>query len=275
MPTPSPSPSPSSSTGIAHKTGHSDLVLRITITGGFINPATQLYALPEIAIYGDGTVLAKDLSDRPTEPAVPPLTVTAISERGLQEILAAAGDAGLLGKNGQYSGGIMPEASTTVFALTAEGHTHTISVVALGKPGGDASTQEIRDKLAALEIALQDVPSMVGPDNVTATQASFQPLGLEVFVAADDSVPAPGKPLAWPISTPLDSFGQPIARGDNSGGGIRQPDLRCGIVTGSDLAALLPILATAAPDSVWNSMGSLYMLTIRPELPDELTCPGV
>lgn len=274
-PSPTPSPSPSGSPGIAHKTGHGDLVLRIAVAGGFISPSAQLFALPEIAIYGDGTVLVRDDSGSaaPT-PGVPPMLVTTISEAGLQKILAAAGDAGLLGKNGQYSGGIMPEAATTTFTVIAEGHTHTISVVALGKAGGDPSTQAIRDKLLAFETALQDVPTLVGAANVTTAQAPFQPSGIEVFVATFDNGPTPAKTLAWPLSTPLASFGQPIAS-SGSGGGIRGPSLNCGIVTGTDLAALLPVLATAAPDSVWNSEGSFYSLTIRPELPDEAACPGV
>lgn len=274
LPTPSPIPSPSGSPGIGHKTGHGDLVLRISVAGGFLNPSAQLFALPEIAIYGDGTVLVPDYTGTPdVAPAVPPMLVTTISEAGLQKILAAAGDAGLLGKNGHYEGGIMPEASTTTFTLTADGHTHTISVLALGKAGGDPSTQEIRDKLAAFEAALQDVPTLVGASNVTAAQAPFQPTGLEVFVATYDGA-TPSKTLAWPLATPLASFGQAIAS-NNSGGGIRGPSLTCGIVTGADLASLMPILATATPDSAWNSDGSLYTLTIRPELPDELTCPGV
>lgn len=274
-PTPLPSPSPSGSPGIAHKTGHSDLILRISLAGGFINPSTQLFALPEIAIYGDGTVLMADYSGSvAATPGVPPLLVTTISEAGVQKILAAASDAGLLGKNGQYQGGITPEASTTIFSVTADGHTHTISVVALHKPGGDPTTQELRDRLAAFEDALQDVPALVGAANVTAAQAPFVPSGLEVFVATYSDASPSAPTLGWPLSTPLDSFGQPIA-GGGPGGGIRGPELKCGIVTGADLAVLLPVLATASFDTVWNSLGNLFTLTIRPELPDELTCPGV
>ena len=267
---------PSGSPGIGHKTGHSDLILRISIAGGFINPTAQLFALPEIAIYGDGTVLALDYSgSEPATPGVPPMLVTTISEAGLQKILAAAADAGLLGKNGQYQGGITPEASTTTFSVTADGHTHTISVVALHKQGGDPSTQALRDKLAALEDSFQDIPTLVDGANVTTAQAPFVPTGLEVFVAAFDNGPAtPAR--RWrgrcPPRSRASASRLPVA---GSGGGIRQPDLSCGIVTGSDLTALLPVLATATPDSVWNSNGSFYTLTIRPELPDELACPGV
>ncbi len=248
-------------------------MLRISIAGGFINPSTQLFALPELAIYGDGTVLVRDDSgSTPAIPALQPMLMNRISEAGLQLILAAAGDAGLLGPNGHFQGGIMPEASTTTFLLNAEGHTHTISVTALGKPGGDPATQALRDKLQAFETAMQDVPTFVGAANITVPQAPFQPAGIEVFVSSDGQ--PTGKTLAWPLSTSLATFGQPIASA-GSGGGIRQPDLRCGIVTGSDLTTLQPLLAKAAPDSVWNSDGSYYTLTLRPELPDELACPGV
>jgi hypothetical protein len=261
--------------GIAHNIGHGDLVLKIGTSGGFISPSAQLFALPEIAIYGDGAVLVRDGSGSasPT-PGVPPMLVTTISEAGLQQILAAAGDAGLLGQNGQYQGGMMAEASTTTFTVIAEGHMHTISVVALGKTGGDPSTQAIRDKLLAFDVALQDVPALVGAANVTIAQAPFQPTGLEVFVATYGSGSVPGKTLAWPLSTPLAIFGQPLPSA-GSGGGIRGPSLSCGIVTGADLAALLPVLATFTPESVWNSQGSFYTLTIRPELPDEQACPGI
>lgn len=250
-------------------------MLRIAVAGGFISPSAQLFALPEIVIYGDGTVLVPDTSgSQPTIPAVSPMLATTISEAGLQAILVAASDAGLLGKNAQYSSGPVPEAGTTTFSVAADGHLHTVSVTALGHKGGDPSTQGIRDKLAAFEAALQDVSALVGKANVTTPQAAFQPSGVEVFVATYDSGPAPAKSLAWPLKTPLASFGQPIASA-GSGGGIRGASLTCGIVTGADLAALQPLLATASPDSVWNSQGSFFTLTVRPQLPDELACPGV
>jgi hypothetical protein len=239
-------------------------VLRISVAGGFINPIAQLFALPEIAIYGDGTVLAPDYGGiLGSGGSVPALVATRLSEAGVQKILAAAADAGLLGKNGQYQGGPMAEASTTIFTVVAEGHVHTVSVVALGRPGGDPATQEIRDKLASLESALTDVPGFVGNDNVAEPSAAYEPDALEVFVAPSGDDPGAAA-IEWPLSTPLADFGTPVDRGE-----------ACGVVTGSDLTALEQLTSTAAPDAVWKSRQTFWSLTFRPMLPDDRGCPGV
>ncbi|MEA2621929.1 MAG: hypothetical protein QOH61_839 [Chloroflexota bacterium] len=275
-PSPSPVPSPSGSPGIGHASGPSDLILRVTIAGGFINPVAQLFALPEIAIYGDGTVLAPDTSGEVVPPpAVPLVVATSLSEAGLQRVLAAAGVAGLLGKNAHYEGGPMAEASTTTFTVVAEGHTHTVSAYALSRPGGDTATMTAMKALGQFEADLMDIATLAGADGVTVAPHAYQPTALEVFVApAENSGQEPSPaPLAWPLATALSSFGQPV--GSDSGGSVRGPSLTCGIVTGADLATLEPLLANAASDSLWTSDGSLWTLTLRPELPDETSCPGV
>jgi hypothetical protein len=247
--------------------------MRIALAGGFINPTAQLYALPELAIYGDGTVLAQDFSGTVGSGGVVPVLVTTrLTEAGLQMILAAAADAGLLGKNAQYQGGPMAEASTTTFTVVAEGHTHTVSVLALGRPGGDPNTQAIRDKLAALEAALMDVPALVGNGNVAQAPTAYAPTALEVFVSAAEA--GAGTTLDWPLATPLASFGEPVRQG-SGGGGINQGSLTCGLVSGADLATLAPLIASAAPDTVWTSGTAMWSLTFRPLLPDETGCPGV
>jgi hypothetical protein len=253
-------------------------VLRIATAGGFINPQTQLFALPEVAIYGDGTVLAPDFSTIQPLSLVPQMTITKISEAGMQALLAAARDAGLLGKNEQYSSGPVPDAGTTTFTVIADGHTHTVSVVALGHQGGDPQTQEARDKLAAFDSAVADIPALVGAANVVAPSTIYEPTGLLVFAQQADSTG--GTTVAWPLSTPLAEFGDEIRSGDaggNGGGGLNPGAggaLRCGIVTGSDLATFSSAINAATPDTLWTSDGATWSLTVRPQLPDETACPG-
>ncbi len=253
-------------------------MLRIATAGGFINPQTQLFALPEISIYGDGTVLTPDFSTIQPLGIIPQLTVTKVSEAGLQALLAAAGDAGLLGKNAQYNSGPVPDAGTTTFTVIADGHTHTVSVVALGQHGGDPTTQDARDKLAAFADAVQDIPTLVGVANVVAPSSTWTPTGLLVFSQPAESTG--GTTRAWPLSTPLSQFGDEIRSADNGsgGGGGLNPGaggaLRCGIVTGSDLATLMPALNGASSDTLWTSDGATWSLTVRPQLPDETACPG-
>jgi hypothetical protein len=222
-------------------------------------------------------VLAPDFSGASANPAIPQLIVTRISEAGLQALLAAASDAGLLGKNAQYDSGPVPDAGTTTFTVIADGHTHTVSVVALGHQGGDPATQDARDKLAAFDQALMDIPTLVGKSNVVAPSATWTPAGLLVFAQAADTTG--GTSAAWPLSTPLAQFGDEIrSGGSGSGGGGLNPGaggaLRCGIVTGSDLSTLSHALDAASPDTLWTSDGATWSLTVRPQLPDETACPG-
>jgi hypothetical protein len=129
----------------------------------------------------------------------------------------------------------------------------------------------VRDKLAAFDQALQDVPTLVGAGNVLSPATPWKPSGLMVFAQSAD---APGSSTtAWPLATPLDQFGQEI-RSDSGGGLNSAGALRCGIVTGDDLEMLLTALNAAAPDTVWTSAESTWALTIRPQLPDESACPG-
>ena len=105
----------------------------------------------------------------------------------------------------------------------------------------------------------------------------WTPSGLLVYAQPADS--SGGTTAAWPLSTPLAQFGDEIrSAGSGSGGGGLNPGtggaLRCGIVTGSDLATLSHALDTATPDAVWTSDGATWSLTVRPQLPDETACPG-
>jgi hypothetical protein len=225
-------------------------------------------------VYGDGTVLAPGVTSAADNPIVPRLAITKITEAGMQALLAAAARAGLLGKNEQYNSGPVPDAGTTTFTVIADGHTHTVSVVGLGMQGGDPSTQEARDKLAAFNEALMDIPTLVGPANVLAPQTAWKPDGLLVFAQAADSTGGPT--AAWPLSTPLAQFGDEIRSGE-SGGGLNPGAvgaLRCGMVSGSDFATLTTALDAATPDTLWTSGGATWSLTVRPQLPDEAACPG-
>ena len=254
-------------------------MVRISIIGTTLAPSAQLFALPEIAIYGDGSILVPSEPGDFPGPSVPGLMLTKVSEAGLQAILSAAKDAGLLGKNAQLQGPIMPDAATTAFVVVAEGRTHTISAYALDSDktsGIDAATAAARKKLSTFEAALKDISTMVGTANVLSGPAVYQPTALQVFAVAIDPSqidPNPSTPpAAWPLATPLASFGQPVP--DTSGGGIQGQPMNCGVVTGADLATLQGALANTDQSTIWSSGDGEYTLTFRPQLPDETGCPG-
>ena len=71
-------------------------------------------------------------------------------------------------------------------------------------------------------------------------------------------------PIAWPLSTPLATFGAP-------GTGVAT-GFRCGVVTGPDLETLRPLAAKATSITGWRSAGADYTLMLLPMLPDDPGC---
>jgi hypothetical protein len=99
----------------------------------------------------------------------------------------------------------------------------------------------------------------------------LDPVAYRVYVAlgapsGDGSTTEPG--VAWPLSTPLASFGTPAVP-DRGITGLRQ-----GAVFGADAATLGPILDHANSQTPFISGGMLYTLFVRPLLPDEVPAQG-
>ena len=267
----SPSSDPGGST-ILHPTGSGDLLLRYEEVGGFVAPEALLSRYAIVSIYGDGTIIT--VGPVPAifpGPAMPNLVAGKVSEAGIQRLLVAAGTAGLLGPDAQYDATGIADATTARFTVVAAGSRHVISAYALreatsGMEGGPAAAAA-RARLRAFADGLGDLrrtlgPEAVGPDGPYAYSA------LRILVApgappsGDPAVARP--PLAWPLSSPLASFGAP--------GTGPTASLRCGVVRGADLDALRPLLATATQITGWRSGGSTYTLTLLPMLPDDPGC---
>jgi len=282
-PTPSDGPPPASpgttrtpgpSAAIAHLSGATDLVLRIDTGGGLVPVGYFLTHLPAVSVYGDGRVITQgpQIEIYPG-PALPNLLVSRVSEAGLQAILGAARDAGLLGPDASYPYPGIMDAPTTTFVVGADGATHTTSAYALGI-GQDAvgiTPQEAaaRARLAAFSGQLSDLPGWLGSD-VVAAEAPFAFDAIRMLVT-------PGEPTAtdagitpsvvdWPLAQPLDTSGIPLE-------GVGQPGTRCVIVTGDDLATVRPILDAADQLTYLRSAGSTWAMSLRPLLPDEVGCP--
>ena len=272
--TPSASPSSSPATGaISHPTGSKDLVFRFDNDGGLIAPGSNLGHVPQISVYGDGLVVMPGLQPMIYPPAARPSLVAArLSEPGLQALLAAAEKAGLLGKDADYPANGIADAPTASFTVVADGVTHHVTAYALlesqSTDGLDAATIAARAALLDFTNQLGDPATLVGAANFTDLGA-YVPDRMRV-IAMPVPNPRPSvmaePPVAWPLSTPLASFGSPL-KGTN-------PGLRCGVVEGADLALLNPAIDKATSISPWTSGGDDWTIAFRPELPDETGCPG-
>jgi len=253
---------------IDHPTGADQLVLRMDTAGGFVSPSYSMREIPTWSLYGDGRLITQgpQIEIYPP-PALPNVLVTPISEDGVQAILQAAKDTGLMGPNADYPYGCITDMPVTTFTLIADGQTHVISAYALGHaqgpcPGADT---EARDKLAAFQAKLTDLRSWL-PEGSIGSDTPFDPSELRVYAqpytgTGDPNLTEP--PKAWPLQTPLAAFGEPSEN---------LQDTRCGVASGTDLTTLLAEAQRSNQLTPWTSDGTEYLLTFRPLLPDEHGC---
>jgi hypothetical protein len=266
-----PSGSPAA-TGIAFPTGANDLVLRLRYVGGFVAPAAHLIDIPVISVYGDGTVIVPgpQIEIYPG-PALPNLQQATITPAGMQILLEAARDAGLLGPDAHYDlGGIM-DASSAEFTVNADGRIHTISAYALMEGGGeppqgtDPAVAAARAKLANFQAQLGSLEALIGSE--LGAWSPYRSDAVQLLVtpgAPDDGQGLVQQPLAWPLSTPLASFGEaPPALFQGQ---------RCGVVSGADVDQMMPLLAKANALTPWTDDGASFGIVVRPMLPGEAGC---
>jgi hypothetical protein len=256
--------------------GATDLVLRFRYVGGFAPPSAHLMDLPVVSVYGDGTVIVPgpQIMIYPG-PALPNLQRAAITLAGMQVLLTAARDAGLLGPDAQYDlGGIM-DASTAEFTLNAEGRVHIVSAYALMEGGGrepelppdtDPAVADARAKLSLFQGQLGSLEALL--DTEIEPWTTFEPDSVQLLVTAgapDDGQGLVQEPIAWPLDADLATFGDALP--------TLMESQRCGAVDGVDLETLWPLLGQANALMPWTDGDAAFGIAVRPLLPAETGCP--
>lgn len=258
---------------ISYPTGADELVLQITNTGGFVPQEYLLSQLPVASLYGDGRLIVEgpQIAIFPP-PALPNLLVTRLNAEGMQTILARAEGVGLLNGDQVYDDltSVVTDVGYTNFYTNAGGATSLVSVYALGFEDDSVPSehQELFRELASfLDFVLAASTSMPG-SSIDEPQAPYRFEQLRVY-SMPVTEEVPGDPevgaeeVAWPLSTPLSELGEPA----------RLEGTRCFVIEGADLQTLLPYLEAANTETRWESDGQLYVLFVRPLLPDEHGCP--
>jgi hypothetical protein len=251
---------------IDHPTGSTDVVLRVAQIGGFMQVERVMGRVPLFTLYGDGHVLLLP-PDAPTPAggglnpgaggaggvvAGTALRETHIPESQVQALLAYALTTGGLGRAKDRYVGIM-DLPTTVFELSADGVTRTVSVGGLSadpQPGPDAATLSA---LAMLSDRLRTVP----------TEQDYAPSTMVAVISETERDPG-RKADAWPwpdlapadFVPPKDSDAVPFPHH---------------VLTAGQVAAVgTPVgpggiegLRYTGPD------GKLYLAVVRPALPEE------
>jgi hypothetical protein len=256
--------------GIGHPTGADQLILRVAYEGGFVPYEYTLGSTPFWSLFGDGTLIVPgpQIEIYPG-PALPNLIATPVSEDGIQAILEAARDAGLMDGDANYGNQCIADAATTVFTTDADGQTSVVSAYALdvGEPAstcGNGEDADARAKLAEFQAMLSDLRSWL-PNGSVGAERTYDPTEMRVYVLPyQGDAELPQDPIEWPLERPLDSFGGPVENASS--------DTSCGVVTGEDLTTLLAAARNANALTPWTGGGTEYQLIFRPLLPDEHSC---
>ncbi|MGH2573524.1 MAG: hypothetical protein ACRDGU_08615 [Actinomycetota bacterium] len=259
--------------GIDHPTDPGRLVLRVEQGGGFVPVEYALRDVPIFSLYGDGLIVTTgpQIAIYPG-PALPNLVATRISDAGIQAILRAARDAGLLGRDRHYDNPGIADAATTTFAVVAEGRRHVVSAYALGvdEPPGliPEDEREARRKLSEFQARLSDLRRWL-PEGSVGEERPFEFDELRIFVRQgaqapqDEGLEQPE--MKWPLQDGLAGFGLEVL----------DLEFRCGSMEGASLETLLPLVQNANELTPWRDGGELYSLIFRPLLPDESGCEGI
>jgi len=267
--TPTPEP-------IDHPQGASDVVVKIEHVGGFVMQETIVTRLPHFVLYGDGSVITQgpQIAIYPP-PALPNLQMGTLTGEGIQRILEAAREAGLLDGDKEYRLDMIADAPTTVFTITADGETHTISVYALMLVEDELNNdlvpedeREARQKLAEFEAMMLDYMGWLPADAVAEAETAYPMEQLQIVVIprdmlmiGDDSIDT-GE-MDWPLEAPLAGIGDEYPFMEQA---------RCAVIEGDDLDTLVDALHQANQLTTWISEGDEYALLLRPMLPDETGC---
>jgi hypothetical protein len=261
-----------SGNGIQHPTGPNDLILRIEFVGGFVAPSATIAQIPTWSLLGDGSIITEgpQIEIYPS-PALPNLLVTHVNEAGIQKILEAARDAGLLGPPFEFSTNVgIADAPDTKFTVVAEGQRYETSVYGLGidPPAGIITPEEhaARMALVDLQARLTDLGTWLPAGSVGDEQAYAFP-GIRVFAMPYSPPEDPQLDQAeapWTVSPALGDFAPVSALADAG----------CGVVSDAALQELMPALQRANQLTPWTSGGARYSVILRPLLPDESGCPA-
>jgi hypothetical protein len=263
-------PPPSDGGGaIEHPQGSDEVVLRMSLGGGFVPVEWTLTSFPTFTLYGDGTVITAgpQIAIYPP-PALPAIVTRTVTEEGIQAIVRAAFDAGLGSRDidaTETGRTLIADAATTTFTLTAGGRTTTASVYALGelteRPSGMSDDEwGLRSSLARFAEGLTGLEDWlpagsIGPEQMY--RASAARLYVGPYRPRED---LPQRSEPWPLGD-LGTFGMPASL----------PDMRCGVVAGEDWRTVRQAAGPTNQLTPWTSGGQDYLVWFRP-LPDERGC---
>jgi hypothetical protein len=181
---------PPVSDGYRHPTGADEIVVEYAEVGGFLPREFAFQQTPNVLVAGDGRLFGPgaQIAIYPG-PLLPAVQVQPITEEGIQAILAAADEAGLLQQVEYEQPTNIADASTARVTINVNGETYVHEAYALGIALAEETGQEAtpeRQALAGFIAELNDLTALVGAQEL-GEQTIFEPseYGIEALVVDD------------------------------------------------------------------------------------------
>jgi hypothetical protein len=242
--------------GYQYPTGADEVVVSYSEVGGFTTREFAFQQTPNVLIAGDGRVFSPgaQIAIYPG-PLLPAVQVQSITEEGIQDVLAAAADAGLFADVDYTIDSNIADATTARVTISANGETwiHEAYALGMGGPGG-AETPE-RQALLDFVMQLGDLQQLVGEDALGESEL-FEPSEYAIETLVVDDLSAFGTEgieptvVEWPADVP-----------------VRLADAQeCTVVPASEVG---PILADADQLTFFEDAGVTYQVLARPVLPGQ------
>ena len=246
--------------------GESGLFIEIASVGGFVPQDFAFRNLPSVVVYDDGTVIAPGAVPAIFPgPAVTPAFTGRIDDATLDELLAAAAEAGLIGATpdvGEVGDLPIADAASTRVTVVGDGDERRVEAYALAEAGGtDFGQTGLDEEQVAARAALADFVAAVSG---AATPAAEEPLTPERYrVLASPALDPSGfddpavqlTVVDWPTTI------EPPAEG------------RCVAITGDAIADFEASLRQANELTQWTAGDRTFSLAVRVVLPHEPDCP--
>jgi hypothetical protein len=233
-------------------------------------PPVNLFSLGDTAVIdGQGVLVVPGVVPAIFPgPLVFPQLGRQVSDEGKAEIVSWAKELGLLDGptdftgNGGLAGGV-----TGRIELTVDGKLVTLT----GIPGDGPVTGDVQPgspgAFQSLWWRLADLPSNLNTQ--LGPESPYTPAGYAILTGpAPDPQGATSPVMVWPLSTPVNEFGAPVANGT----------ARCGLATGEDAAAMEAALGKANQVTQWTATpetSATFGLTVRPIVTGEDPCAEV
>ncbi|MCC6790798.1 MAG: hypothetical protein IT336_03885 [Thermomicrobiales bacterium] len=249
-----------------------ELLLQITVGGGFVPVEYNLTLLPIVSLYADGRVITPGpMIEIYPRPALQNLRQMVITEEGIARVMEEARTAGLFDGPAYYDGPPVSDMPDTTFTVVENGAPIVVAAYALGFDESmlpESADAEARAKLMAFQDFMLNLLGNLDSSQIASPDAAFEIEKIKVYAQEYDVANPPSDDptfeqpeMAWPVATPIASLA-PI---DDEA----LADRRCGAFAGEDAATLVEALKSANQLTPWNSDGALYAIWVRPLLPHE------